>query len=65
MADKVQQEEELESAKRVFQSALTAILTQCKDASLYLGARVVAAQVGVASSRVSRAGWVGRATIVL
>lgn len=34
MAEKAQQEEELENAKGVFQSALTAILTQCKDASL-------------------------------
>lgn len=34
MAEKAQQEEELGNAKGVFQNALTAILTQCKDASL-------------------------------
>lgn len=33
MAEKAQHEEELESAKETFKNALTAILTQCKNAS--------------------------------
>lgn len=55
MAEKAQQDEELENAKRVFQSALTAIMTQCKEASLCLCARKIAAQVGVPFSRLGKA----------
>lgn len=43
MGEKALHDKELENAKRVFQSALSAILTQCKDTSLCLGTRDVAA----------------------
>lgn len=59
MAEKVQQEEELEHAKGMFQSTLTVILTQCKNPSVCLGARVGRIRVGGAIVNRAR---VGRAT---
>lgn len=55
MGEKAQQDEVLENAKVVFQSALSAILTQCEDLSVCSGAIVGGAIVGGVSDRVGGA----------